>query len=235
MLHKSDLPLYMRMSQLLIGLLAFFYILYLGQDILVPLIFSLIIAILLNPFVNLLERKLNRVVSISIAVAVASIISMGIIFFIGSQVTMFSDSWPLLKVRFHEILSDSISWIAGTFNISTTQIDSWLAKTKNEGLNNSTMVIGQTLSTLSGILVIVFLIPVYIFLFLFYKPLLLNFIAKLFPQGQHKTVVDVLNETKSLIQNYLIGLLIVFALVSILNTTALLADCLISFLISEEL
>ncbi len=222
MIHKSDIPLYMRMSQLLLGILAFFYLLIIGQDLLVPLIFALVIAILLNPFVNFLERRLHRVIAIVIAVVIATIFFLGLLFFIGSQATMFSDSLPQLKLKFAQILSESIQWVANTFNISTTQINAWIAKTKSEGLDNSSSVIGQTLNTISGVLVVIFLIPVYIFLFLFYKPILLNFIAKLFPTGQHETVVDVLTETKSLIQNYLVGLMIEFLLVSTLNTIALL-------------
>jgi predicted PurR-regulated permease PerM len=222
MIIKPELPFYLRMSQLLIGIVAFFYILYIGQGIIVPLIFSLVIAILLNPFVNFLERKLHRVIAIAISVILAAIIILGLLIFIGSQATMFSDSFPMLKQKFTELLSDGIQWVAGTFNVSTTQIQAWIANIKNEGISNSTGVIGQTLSSLSGVLIVLVLIPVYIFLFLFYKPLLLGFIAKLFPAGNYETVSEVLNETKSLIQNYLVGLMIEFILVSALDTIALL-------------
>lgn len=222
MTHENELPLYIRLSQLFLGIVALFYVLYIGQEIIVPILFALIIAILLNPLVNLLNRKINRIVSITIAVTLATILTFGLLFFIGSQATMFSDSWPQLKIKFTEIIAQSIQWFASTFNISTSQIDTWIATTKAEGLSNTTSVIGQTLSTLGGIFVIIFLIPVYIFLFLLYKPLLLNFIAKLFTPGKHEAVVDVLNETKLLIQHYLVGLMLEFLMVSALNTIVLL-------------
>lgn len=41
----------------LIGLIAFFAILYIAKVIIVPLIFALIIAILLQPIVRFLEKK----------------------------------------------------------------------------------------------------------------------------------------------------------------------------------
>jgi predicted PurR-regulated permease PerM len=56
---------------------------------------------------------------------------------------------------------------------------------------------------------------------IYYKPLLLEFIARLFPKNVHVTVVEVLTETKSLIQSYLFGLLVEAALVAILNSAAL--------------
>ncbi len=221
MTPKPTIPLYLQMSMLILGIVAFLFILYIGQGIIVPLLFSLILAILLNPFVNVLEKKLNRVVAIMLAVIVASIILLALLFFIGSQISMFRDSWPDLKLKFNLLFIDSVNWLAHTLNLSTTQIHAWIKEAENEALTNSSSVIGQTLNTISGILVIIFLIPVYIFLFLFYKPLLLNFIAKLFSPEKYEAVNDVLIATKSLIQNYLIGLLAEFVLVSALNTIAL--------------
>ena len=197
--------------------------LYIGQDIILPLIFALILAILLNPFVNYLQRKkLNRILAILVAVFLIFIFSLGIAYFISSQLSMFAHSLPQLKSKFNSLITEMVRWVSLTFNVSITNINEWLATQKSESINNSTAVIGQTLTTISGVLIIVFLLPVYVFMFLFYKPLLLNFIAQLFPDGKHKTVEDVLNQTKSLIQSYLIGLLIEAAIVATLNSTALL-------------
>ncbi len=216
------MPFYIKMSQLIVGIFVLFYIIDISQGILVPLVFALIIAILLNPFVNFLQRWLNRILSISIAVILASIFILAFLFFIGSQASMLGDSLPELRLRFSELLSNIIQWAADTFDISTVQINTWIAQTRNEGLNSTTGMIGQTLSTLSGVLVIIFLIPVYIFLFLFYKPLLLNFIAKVFPVGNHEAVLDVLNVTKTLIQSYLLGLMLELVMVTTLYITSLL-------------
>jgi predicted PurR-regulated permease PerM len=68
----------------------------------------------------------------------------------------------------------------------------------------------------------VVLLPVYIFLILYYKPLLLDFIAKLFHAERHVTVNEVLAETKSLVQKYLQGLMIEVVIIATLNTIGLL-------------
>ena len=90
-----------------------------------------------------------------------------------------------------------------------------------EGMNNSTAVIGSALSTIGGALILALLVPVYIFMILFYKPLLLEFISKLFNTKKHAIVGEVLSETKSLVQNYLMGLLIEAAIVATLNSVGL--------------
>ena len=89
-------------------------------------------------------------------------------------------------------------------------------------MENSSALIGQTISTIGGVLAMIFLIPVYIFMILFYKSLLLEFISRLFPKDKHATVAEVLMESKALIQNYLIGLLLEMLIVAALNTVGLL-------------
>lgn len=219
----NRLPLYHKLSIVMIGLFIFFYTLYLGGGILIPLIFAWILAILLNPIVNFLQRKkFNRILAISLAIVLMIIVTSGIILFIGSQASMFSDSVPQLKEKFHELAGQVLAWISTTFNIETSKINSWLDEQKSSGMQGASGVIGSTLGTVSGALAMLLLMPVYIFLFLYYKPLLLKFISKLFADKQHTVVADVLTQTKSLIQNYLVGLMIEMVIVAAMNSTALL-------------
>jgi predicted PurR-regulated permease PerM len=60
------------------------------------------------------------------------------------------------------------------------------------------------------------------FMILYYKPLLLEFIHKLFQKNNPETVDDFFAETKAMIQQYLIGLLLQFTIVATLYSTGLL-------------
>lgn len=217
------LPLYLKLSQITLGLIGFFYVMYIGQDIIAPLLFSLILAILLNPVVNFFtRRKINYVVSIGLAILLLILLVAGILFFIGSQITMFSDSLPELKQKFNELLAQALTWLSNTFHIGQSNITAWIAEQKAKSMEGAGGMIGSTLTSVTGTLVVILLTPVYIFLFLFYKPLLLQFIAKIFASEQHRVVADVLNQTRSLIQSYLVGLLIEMAIVATMNSVALL-------------
>lgn len=219
---NTDYPLYFKFSHIIIGIIGVGYILFAGQQIIVPLLFSIIIAIVLDPLVGFLHRKrFNRVIAIIIAVVLALLFIVGLFYFIGSQVALFSDELPQLKQKLIGFADQAIVWISKHFNISTTKIDAWIATQKKEGMNNSTSMIGETLITLGSFFILVFLMPVYIFLFLYYKPLLLNFIDDVFSDVRHKTVKEVLHEIKSLIQSYLRGLMIEVFIVATLNSTGL--------------
>jgi len=219
---KIELPKGVRFSLILLGIVAFLSLLFVGREIIVPLIFSLLIAILLNPVVNFLARRgLHRIISISIAVLLAFVILIGLFYFIGSQANRFSEALPMLKQNLNSLFKDAIVWTSQQLNISTAKINEWLVEQKNESMSNSTSVIGQTLTTIGGVLIMIFLLPVYIFLFLYYKPLLLEFISKLFPENKDTTVSEVLTQSKFLIQSYLVGLLMEAGIVAALNSTGL--------------
>ncbi|NCI50271.1 AI-2E family transporter [Sediminibacterium roseum] len=217
-----NLPVYSKLSQIILGIIGFFFILYVGQDILMPLVFSVIFAILLNPAVNYFCGKgLNRVLSILIVLAVAFLSILGILYFLGMQLSMFTESLPQFKEHFTVLINDAINWVSAKFNIPQANIDAWVLKIKKDGMERGPSMIGDALGTVSGVLAIVFLLPVYMFTMLYYKPLLLEFVAELFKKKEHALVAEVLSETKILIQSYLMGLLIEMILVAAMNSIGL--------------
>jgi predicted PurR-regulated permease PerM len=75
---------------------------------------------------------------------------------------------------------------------------------------------------IGGGLVVVLLLPVYIFLILFYQPLLIEFIHRLFGKDNHNQVSEIVSKIKTVIQRYLAGLVIEAAIIAALDTSALL-------------
>ncbi|MDP4213341.1 MAG: AI-2E family transporter [Bacteroidota bacterium] len=216
------MPMYLTWAQILMGIAVLFLILYVGQEILIPLVFAGMIAILLNPVVLFLcRKKIPRVISIMISLIVTMLLITALFYFFISQISLFSESFPLFKQKFLTFFNDSERWVARTFNISRWKVDAWVKKTQSQGMDNGTEVIGKTVGTIGNILTTFVIMPVYVFMMIYYKPLLLEFISKLFPKGHHGTVVEVLTKTKGLIQRYLLGLLIEALLVALLNSVAL--------------
>jgi predicted PurR-regulated permease PerM len=73
-----------------------------------------------------------------------------------------------------------------------------------------------------GMLAFLFLIPVYVFMILFYQPLLIEFFHKLFGKNNRDKVSEIIYQIKTLIQSYLIGLLIEVGIIAFLYTVGLL-------------
>ncbi len=219
---EIKIPLYAKVSQILLGIFILFFILYIGQTILIPLLFSFIIAILLNPIVNFLcKKKVNRFVAILISILLAIFCLAALLYFISSRIIMFGEMLPQLEEKINILINQSIQWTSQIFNVSTEKINGWLAQMQNEALTTGKSLIGPTILSVGGLIVVFLLLPVYIFLILWYKKLFLEFISKLFPADKHNSVAEILVESKLLIHNYLIGLLAETGIVAALNTLGL--------------
>ena len=218
-MQNNQHPFYIKSTTILFGLILLCYIMINLQDILVPLAFAIIISILLNPlFSRLVKARIPRMLSIVITLLFAIIIISGIFYLLSSQIANFGETLPALQKKFSQLLIQLQQWLQSSFGLTIKK----QVEILNDALNSSKAFVGQTLGTALGILGIVFLLPVYIFLLLFYKTLIVNFLYEIFAEENSKNVGAILSQTKSAVQSYMVGLLLEAIVVAILNSTALL-------------
>jgi predicted PurR-regulated permease PerM len=221
--EELKLPFYIKVTIFLVGLIALLTIMYLAKSLLIPLVFATIIAIVLHPVVNFMARiKINRILAIILTMFLTFLViaAFGAILF--SQASKFGESWPVLVAKFTSLINQNIADAAEYFNKDPQKIHDWLTKTQGEIINMSTAAIGQTIIILGNGLVILLLIPFYIFMILFYQPLLIEFIRRLSGTNYQSHVKQLVSQIKTVIQRYLVGLVIEAALMAAMNTAALL-------------
>ena len=222
-IENSKLPFYAKVTICLVGLIALLAILYIAKNIIIPLVFAIIIATVLHPLVNFLVRlKINRVLAIVLTMLLTFlfIAAFGTVLF--SQAIRFGESWPELVQKFTSLLNQNIADAADYFNKDPQKIHAWFTKTGGEIIKVSTAAIGHSLVLLGNGLVIMFLIPFYIFMILFYQPILIEFIRRLSGSNYQSHVKGIVSQIKTVIQRYLVGLVIEAALMAAMNTAALL-------------
>lgn len=220
---KLKLPLYAKASILFLGFIALITILYVARSIIVPIVFAVIIAILLHPLVKFFIRiKIKRVWAILITIFLTFLVIVAFGTLIISHVSRFSETMPVLVDKITGMLDQTIADASVYFDINPIKIHEWITKTKIDLISTSSAAIGQTLVILGNGLVILFLLPVYIFLILFYQPILIEFIHRAFSAGNQGQVREIVTQIKNVIQRYLIGLVIEAGIMATLNTTALL-------------
>jgi AI-2 transport protein TqsA len=211
-------PFYIKAPVILVGLVLTFYILYLLSAVLVPFAFACLIAILLNPISNRLQRKLPRGIAIFCAILIALVLVSSLIYILSRQIATFTEAIPALKSKFYLITANLEQWVRQQFGITIQKQQEMI----NNVLQGSPAYVGETVSKILIGASVVVLIPIYIFFLLFYKPLILDFIFHAFAEKHSLRVAEILSETKTAIQSYVVGLLIEMAIVSTLNSTALL-------------
>jgi predicted PurR-regulated permease PerM len=82
-------------------------------------------------------------------------------------------------------------------------------------------MLGKTINSLTEIVLIITLTPIYIFLMLLYRNLFVKFLSKIISKTNAFVVADILHEVKIVIQSYVTGLLIETAVVAFLTTGGL--------------
>jgi len=214
------IPFYAKVALIFISAFALVYTLHIGKDIIVPIVYSTILAILLNPAVNYLTgKKINRLVSISIAVVLAIVIVVAILFVMTSQLTAFSETYPQLKQKFTATSVEFMQWISEKFNIRLSSIRTWIKEAQIEAIDE--FALGQTITEAGQLIMVFLLMPVYLFMILYYKSLLLEFIRRLFRVEHHPVVSQILTSSKRIIQTYLVGLFFELIIVATLNSVGL--------------
>ena len=178
-MQLKQYPFYIKATVILLGVVLFIYILASLSGVLIPFAFALIIAILLNPLVNRFRKMgLNNVLAITVAMLIALTIISSVIYFLSSQIIGFGENLPILKQKFAALLAQLQLWVKHTFGMTLTK----QVRLINEALDSSKSLVGKTVGTALGTVVVVLILPVYVFLLLFYKTLILNFLYEIFAE-----------------------------------------------------
>jgi predicted PurR-regulated permease PerM len=218
-----QLPFYAKITILLTGMFILLAMLFIAQGIIIPIVFAIIISIVLHPVVYFFVRMgANRVVAIVVTLFLSLLVIAGFGILLFSEGSRLSASWPILVNKFTAILENTITWYSNYFNIDQQNIHDWLSKSKSDFIDNSSSTVGHTLMNVGSKALIVLLIPVYIFMILFYQPLILEFMRRIFGVNNKNRVNEIISQTKVLIQRYIIGLLVEAIIVAALYAIGLL-------------
>ena len=224
MINYKDLPFYIQFTfKLLLMLCLGIFITY-GQTLFIPLAFSILLSILLLPVTNFLEKKLKFPKSLAnlSAVLLAIGIIVGLIYFLSHQIASFLQDMPSLKSHLEDHYATVQHWIQQKFNVSERQQTVIIKNATADVKTTGTEVIGQTFFTITHILFYLILIAIYSFLILHYRHTIKRFLMAVFTQQHAPTVGEVLQESKGIVQKYMMGLIIEMGIVALANSAILL-------------
>src|SRR5687768_11506382 len=196
---------------------------YLGRGILMPLFFSIILALILSPITDYLMRKdMHRFLAILVPLVLGLLIISLLIYFLSSQISLFFNDIPALRERFNELLYMAQQWVNETFNVTFWQQDRVITETAEKMKDSGPRVLQQTFITVTEIISYFVLFPFYTFLILYHKATIKAFLVQVFTRSEEDRVVDVLHESQSIILQYVTGLLIELTIVFSLNAAGFL-------------
>jgi predicted PurR-regulated permease PerM len=216
-------PFFLRfgVTLLTIGLLAAG--LYLGNTIILPFLFAVLLSTLLLPLTKKLQQwHFGKVLSIGIVILIAMGVIAAVVYFLSSQIANFADDFPKLQKRFHELVWSGHQWVSEHLNIGIKAQKEYLNETAEKMKTDGPKMVGQTFLTLTGAISYLVFLPIYSFLILYHKDMIKKFLIELCTDGEENKMREVLQESQLISQQYLTGLLIEMCIVFALNTAGFL-------------
>jgi predicted PurR-regulated permease PerM len=215
-------PYSYELASSLLALVLIITVLYFLQGVLVPLMFSILIAISLFPVARFLEKfNLNRVVSSILSVILAVVVISGLIWFIVHQVIVIGHNGTDLQDRFITIFNTIQHWVTIKFGVEPGDLTQKFKELSNKALSNAGTYLTAAFGSVGGILAGLIIVPLFSFFLLYYRDFFREFFFHAFKSTPQDKVHETLNKIYTVVQSYLLGLVTVMAIVAILNTIGL--------------
>lgn len=215
-------PFYARLVIILFGIVLTVFIMMEAKPVLVPLLISGFLAVLISPFTSWLER---RGISSSISVAISIITLLGLIFglmyFFYNQILGFAQDLSTLETRAAELIASLNNFLASNFEGAVPISIESLQNTVFQYVGENTAALTQGVIATATSITMLFIMPVYIALFLYFRHFLVKFILEAFSEQYREKVQLVLFKVKGVVKNYILGMGVVILILAVLNSIAL--------------
>ncbi|MEO8885235.1 MAG: AI-2E family transporter [Mucilaginibacter sp.] len=215
-IKKIDIPFYERFALVIIGIVGIGYLIDAGKEILDPLVFGFLFAILLLPIANFLEKKLRLPRSASSFLSIILLVAFigCIVYLVSNQISNLSGDWPMLKKQIAESIENIKHWLQYAFNIDTDEQTEYVTNTTRKIMSSGGAVISTTFGAVSSLALFYLFIIVFTFFILFYRRLLYFFILSVFSKEHEVVVKDIILNIQNILRQYILGLLIEMVVVA---------------------
>ncbi|MDB5155379.1 MAG: family transporter [Mucilaginibacter sp.] len=219
---KIIAPFYERLSLVLIGIMSLGFLVIQGKDVLDPLIFGFLFAILLLPVAGFFEQKLRLPRSVSSFLSIILLVTFigGVLYLVGSQISRLMDDWPILQKQLAQSINNISDWIESTFHYNLGRQKALLSTTEKKIMSSGTEVVGTTFGAISSLMLFYIFIMIFTFFILFYRRLLFRFVLQAFGKDNEVIVHDIIENIQSILRQYILGLLLEMIIVATVACTA---------------
>ena len=216
------LPFYARLALTLFSIALILIFMWVGKSLMIPLFFSFLVAILLHPVVRFFERhRFPRALASIITLLLFMILLAGLFYFFSHQLVRLSRDLPSLQAKVLEKWQDIQGWISDKYHITNTQQIAYMNKSAAGILNTAVNSAATTFVGIAETLILSIFFFIFTFFILQNRRLLMRFVVELFHNSQNEKVQGIISRIRSLINSYVLGLLIEMSVVAILIFTSL--------------
>ncbi|MFO8235575.1 MAG: AI-2E family transporter [Bacteroidales bacterium] len=198
------------------------YVMIIGKFIIVPLIFAALLAMMIQPICNFLDKYIKRKVPVILISFIIVLIPLsGIIYFFSYQLTDVIQNMPAITDRLQHASELIFTWLENNFGITKAQSWEWLKSNFSKVLDTPMEFFKGGLISGTTILLNLLLVIIFTFFFLLYRGGIKNFMLQQFGKHKRDEGKEILKQIQKLVRHYLYGMLTVVGILAILNSIGL--------------
>jgi predicted PurR-regulated permease PerM len=206
-----------RAAYLFIVFFAVFAGLYFAKPFLVPLTVAGILSMLFLPISSRLEKKgFKRGLSVAACILIFVCFVGGIIALISWQISDLASDFTGMEQKVTQSIEKFKQTLSNTFGVSPEKQQEMMKKQQESGGGGMSSVVTGILSSFMSLLVDTILVLVYIFLLMFYRRHIKQFILKLVPQEDKPKTTKIIYSSAKVAQHYLGGVAMMIVLLWIM-------------------
>lgn len=227
--HETDMqektskrPYALELAASLLSLTLIVTTLYVLQGVMLPLMFSILIAISLFPVAKLLERiGLGTAVSALLSIILAIAVLTGLLYFIVHQTILIGKDGRAIIDKFITIFDTVQVWLNDQFGLEPSQVTERIRTEANNLLSHAGAYLSAAFGSIGSVITGMVLVPLFSFFLLYYRVFFREFFFRAFKTTPKEIVNNTLNKIYDVVQSYLLGLITVMGIVAVLNTVGL--------------
>ena len=215
--------LFRQTAFVLLAVVLLIYGLIAARNFLYPIAFGFILAYLVYPVARWFEIKgIPRILANLIVILGTLALMTGLIIAAYHIINPFAIDFPDLADRTIENLTEMGVSLGQYFGIDTNNIEETIRSKVGSAFETGVAQLGNIFTATSNTIITFGLLPVYIFLILYYRTKFMYFLLDLAGRSRRKEMVAMLREIATVMVRYVGGVVIVVFILSFINSIGLL-------------
>ena len=218
----SRLPTAQKFSFFLLAIILVFYVLITAKMFLYPLALGILFGYLLYPLANFLEkRRFPRILAILISIILLLTMITFTGLFVYRKLGVFVGDFPSFRVKAIsriDALEKTISELSGIADLKLTD---FLRSRVTGMFDAGSNAFNRAFTATTGAIFRLGILPVFIFMFLYYRTKFAWFIMKIVPREKQLLTLNVLKEVSTVASRYMGGIFTVVFVLCIINSFGL--------------
>lgn len=215
-------PYILRLAAILISSTLIVLALYQLKVVIVPLLFSIIFAVMIFPFCLKLEKwGFSKGFAAFTTIFIATLILGLLGYILFTQVSIFTENIPQISTKMNLLINDLRDFAAHKLSMKKSVVAEKIQEQLTQLQNSSGFMGPGMLRVISIVLLNIFLIPLYTFFLIYYRHFFIEFFYKVFQHADKERIDDTIQKMELVIKGYLFGQFLDILIIGTANAAVL--------------